>query len=112
MIDSIEKWVGLGLVAFGVLAAWFNTKSDLRQVESRVATLEKDKERTQQNSEDIRELQLKDAAAEEHRKTVTRMLERMDVRAEKTDEKMDRLLQAITTVDTKLQERTKELHSK
>lgn len=104
------------IVAFGTgLGAYFRLKSDNRSLTERLSRAEERENENcvslRKNAEDIRELQLQQQSTREHRDQVNNLLEKLDSRMERQDEKMDRMLTAITKVDTKLQERTKELHS-
>ena len=121
MIDNIEKWVALGLVALGGIAAWFNNKSDARMLEARVETLEKvkpekvDLSAVAENTLRIQRLELANERAEEQRINLLRMVEKTQEGVEKQADKQDKfqqeVLQGITRLSTELQERTKALHS-
>lgn len=111
MLDDLDKWLGILVVGIGAIGSYFNLKSDSRSQAERIARLEKERTKTDKNAQDIRELQLQHVATKEHREGLNKLLEKIDNRMERQDEKMDAMLKAITQVDTKLQERTKELHS-
>ena len=95
--------------------AFFNLKADVRSNKENMDMLQDQVNETEAkarlNAEDVKQLQFHQIATAEHRETMNKLLEKIDTRMERQDEKMDRMLTAITQVDTKLQERTKELHS-
>lgn len=114
-MDFFKEYLNL-LIAVGAgIAAYFNLKSDSRSQKEGLTALKEarvsDLETLRTNSQDIRELQMQHVATAEHRQTINLLLEKQDEKMERMDSKMDEMLKAITAVSTKLQERTKELHS-
>lgn len=123
---EFKDYIGLLVLGATTLAAWFNLKSDVRSQAERIERTDKAAlastkamqdlcsaltERVQDNAQSIRELQMQQVQTDEHRNHTARLLDKLDARMERQDGKMDEMLKAITQVDTKLQERTKELHS-
>lgn len=128
MIADLDKWVGLGLVAIGAAASWFNLKGkvDLQDAESRrhkvrIKTLEDrepekvDLSQVGINTLAIQRLELANERAEEQRANLMRMVEKTQEGIEKQNDKQDKfqteVIQGITKLSTELQERTKALHS-
>lgn len=114
-MEFIKAYLPVALAVLAGFAAFFNLKADVRSNKESMTTLQDQTDateaKTRLNAEDIKQLQFHQIATVEHRDTLNKLLEKIDTRIERQDEKMDRMLTAITQVDTKLQERTKELHS-
>lgn len=125
-MDFFKEYLEIILLGIAGLASWFSlkgkveaqsTRLDIREAADVVAATDLAKvaaearEAALLNSQAIRELQMQQVSTIENREMVNRMLEKQDVKMEKMDHKMDEMLKGITAVATKLQERTKELHS-
>lgn len=125
-MEFFKEYFEILLAGVAGLAAWFNLKGRVDSQETRMERSEAFEEQTaveiakvaleakeaaQANAQAIRELQMQHVSTIENRTMVNRMLEKQDDRMAKLDHKMDEMLKGITAVSTKLQERTKELHS-
>ena len=119
MLEKIEFFIGILIVGVGALAAWFGLKSDVRSLGNKLNAVSEaaslEKERLNNARQQIEELKQVNATAAEHRDRVMAMLDRMETKAEKqedkVDGKLDNLLREITALKTTVDERTKELHS-
>jgi len=97
MLENLEKWgVGIGIVAtgFGVVASWFNLKSDVRSHNSRINSLESDKT-LEKHGEDIEKLKISNARADMQRKHILEGIEKQNTSNKELGKKIDSLILSI-----------------
>lgn len=110
-MENVKELIAIAMTALAGIAAWFNLKSDVRSQDERLGRTESLTASVLENAQRIRDLEHHRATADESRANQTRILEKLEDHMQRQDLKLDSLRTAITEVDTKLQERTKELHS-